>query len=44
VDTPVGYDMEIAIPLADLAIPAENGHVFFAHFFEAEGKRKGRAD
>jgi len=28
VDTAVGYDMEIAIPLADLAIPAVNGHVF----------------
>ena len=28
VDTLVGYDIEFAIPLADLAIPAENGHVF----------------
>jgi len=28
VDTAIGYDMEIAIPLADLAIPAANGHVF----------------
>jgi hypothetical protein len=28
VDTPIGYDVEVAIPLADLAIPAENGHVF----------------
>ena len=28
VDTLVGYDIEIAIPLADLAIPAESGHVF----------------
>ena len=28
VDTAVGYDMEIAIPLADLALPAETGHVF----------------
>ena len=27
-DTLVGYDVEIAIPLTDLAIPAENGHVF----------------
>lgn len=27
-DTAVGYDMEIAIPLADLALPAESGHVF----------------
>lgn len=27
-DTEVGYDIEIAIPLADIAIPAENGHVF----------------
>ena len=28
VNTDVGYDMEIAIPLVDLALPAEAGHVF----------------
>ncbi len=28
VDTWIGYDIEFAIPLADLAIPAVNGHVF----------------
>jgi len=28
VDTAFGYDMEFAIPLIDLAIPAEIGHVF----------------